>query len=191
MQDEQDGDDNRIIGFILSIAVVVAIAVSFWVAFWAPMMGDAKSDSKAQITSTAAVALVAPAAPVAPVAKPIVEVDVAPAVATGADYPTTVSLYFDSGKISLPADTAGQIAKIVEWSKSGPNTKVGLSGYHDKAGDPAQNAALAKNRAFNAREALLSAGMPEDRIIMVKPQSTDGGGPEDKTARRVDIYPAQ
>jgi outer membrane protein OmpA-like peptidoglycan-associated protein len=185
MQDEQDGDDNRIIGFILSIAVVVAIAVSFWVAFWAPTMGDAKSDSKAAITSTPAVASIAP------VAKPVVEVDVAPALATGADYPTTVSLYFDSGKISLPADTASQIAKIVEWSKSGPNTKVGLSGYHDKAGDPAQNAALAKNRAFNAREALLSAGMPEDRIIMVKPQSTEGGGPEDKTARRVDIYPAQ
>jgi outer membrane protein OmpA-like peptidoglycan-associated protein len=188
MQDEQDGDDNRIIGFILSIAVVVAIAVSFWVAFWGPTIGDTKADSNAQTTLSAPAALVAPAVAAA---KPIVEVDVAPALATGADYPTTVSLYFDSGKISLPADTAGQIAKIVEWSKSGPNTKVGLSGYHDKAGDPAQNAALAKNRAFNAREALLSAGTPEDRIIMVKPQSTDGGGPEDKTARRVDIYPAQ
>jgi outer membrane protein OmpA-like peptidoglycan-associated protein len=184
MQDEQDGDDNRIMGFILSIAVVVAIAVSFWAAFWAPTMGDTNLEKKADVPA-AAVAIVAP------LAKAITEVDVAPAVATGADYPASISLYFDSGKIALPADTSSQIAKIVEWSKSGPNTKVGISGYHDKAGDPAQNAALAKNRALGAREALLSAGMPEDRIIMVKPQSMDAGGPADKTARRVDIYPAQ
>jgi outer membrane protein OmpA-like peptidoglycan-associated protein len=184
MQDEQDGDDNRIMGFILSIAVVVAIAVSFWAAFWAPTMGDSSAENKAEVP-------VAAVANVAPAAKSITEVDVAPAVATGADYPASISLYFDSGKIALPVDTSSQIAKIVEWSKSGPNTKVGISGYHDKAGDPAQNATLAKNRALGAREALLSAGMPEDRIIMVKPQSMDAGGPEDKTARRVDIYPAQ
>jgi DNA mismatch repair protein MutS len=41
------------------------------------------------------------------------------------------------------------------------------------------------------RELLLAAGVPADRIIMVKPQQMAAGGADDKMARRVDIYPAQ
>jgi K(+)-stimulated pyrophosphate-energized sodium pump len=66
-----------------------------------------------------------------------------------------------------------------------------LSGFHDASGDPAKNAELAKNRARAAREMLVKAGVPEDRIIMVKPQQMSAGSPDDKAARRVDIYPAQ
>jgi K(+)-stimulated pyrophosphate-energized sodium pump len=183
MNDEQDHDENRIVGFILSIAVVVAIAVSLWMAFWTT------NDSKTAPSSTQTSAVVATAA--APVSKPIAEVDTAPALATGGDYPETVSLFFDSGKINQPLDAAQSLAKIVAWSKTSPNTKIGISGYHDKAGDAAKNAELAKNRALGARELLISAGVAEDRLILVKPQSTTAGGPEDKQSRRVDIYPAQ
>lgn len=180
MNDEQDHDENRMVGWILALAVVVAIAVSLWMAGWATTSG---SDSKPAPTQTAA-AVAAPS-------KIIAEVDTAPAVAVGAGYPETTSLFFDSGKINLPADASKQLEAVVTWSKTGPNTKIGISGYHDKAGDPAANALLAKNRALGARELLLSAGVPEDRIVMVKPQSAAGGGPEDKQSRRVDVYPAQ
>jgi K(+)-stimulated pyrophosphate-energized sodium pump len=179
MNDEQDHDENRMVGWILALAVVVAIAVSLWMAGWATLSG---SDSKPVTTAAAVVA--------APT-KAISEVDTAPALATGAGYPETASLFFDSGKINLPADAAKQLEAVVAWSKTSPNTKIGVSGYHDKAGDPAANAQLAKNRALGARELLLAAGVPEDRIVMVKPQSTSGGGPEDKQSRRVDVYPAQ
>jgi K(+)-stimulated pyrophosphate-energized sodium pump len=165
MNDEQDHDENRMVGWILALAVVVAIAVSLWMAGWATTSaGEGKA---------------------------VVEVDTAPALAIGAGYPETASLYFDSGKINLPADASKQLEAIVAWSKTSPNTKIGISGYHDKAGDPAMNSQLAKNRALGARETLISAGVPEDRIVMVKPQSTSGGGPEDKQSRRVDVYPAQ
>jgi outer membrane protein OmpA-like peptidoglycan-associated protein len=177
MNDEQDHDENRMVGWILALAVVVAIAVSLWMAGWAVTSGDSKPPAQ-----TAAVA--------APV-KAVAEVDTAPAVAVGAGYPETTSLFFDSGKINLPADASKQLEAVVAWSKTSPNTKIGISGYHDKAGDPAANALLAKGRALGARELLLSAGVPEDRIVMVKPQSTSGGGPEDKQSRRVDVYPAQ
>jgi K(+)-stimulated pyrophosphate-energized sodium pump len=180
MNDEQDHDENRMVGWILALAVVVAIAVSLWMAGWATT-----SSSDAKPTQTVAAATVA-----AP-SKAITEVDTAPALATGAGYPETTSLFFDSGKINLPADASRQLEAVVAWSKTSPNTKIGISGYHDKAGDPAANAVLAKNRALGARELLLSAGVPEDRIVLVKPQSTDGGGPEDKQSRRVDVYPAQ
>jgi K(+)-stimulated pyrophosphate-energized sodium pump len=178
MNDEQDHDENRMVGWILALAVVVAIAVSLWMAGWAT---TSVTDTKPVATQTA----------VAAPAKAVTEVDTAPALATGVGYPETASLFFDSGKINLPADASAQLQAVVAWSKTGPNTKIGISGYHDKAGDPAMNAQLAKNRALGARELLLSAGVPEDRIVMVKPQSTSGGGPEDKQSRRVDVYPAQ
>jgi K(+)-stimulated pyrophosphate-energized sodium pump len=181
MNDEQDHDENRMVGWILALAVVVAIAVSLWMAGWAVTSGDSKP---AVQTAAVTAAVTAPA-------KAITEVDTAPTVATGAGYPETASLFFDSGKINLPADASKQLEAVVAWSKTGPNTKIGISGYHDKAGDPAANAVLAKGRALGARELLLSAGVPEDRIVMVKPQSTSGGGPEDKQSRRVDVYPAQ
>jgi outer membrane protein OmpA-like peptidoglycan-associated protein len=177
MNDEQDHDENRMVGWILALAVVVAIAVSLWMAGWATTSGDSKPT--AQTASAAAPT------------KTVTEVDTAPALATGAGYPETTSLFFDSGKINLPADASKQLEAVVAWSKTSPNTKIGISGYHDKAGDPAANALLAKGRALGARELLLSAGVPEDRIVMVKPQSTSGGGPEDKQSRRVDVYPAQ
>jgi outer membrane protein OmpA-like peptidoglycan-associated protein len=178
MNDEQDHDENRMVGWILALAVVVAVAVSLWMAGWAT---TSATDTKPIATQTA----------VAAPAKAITEVDAAPALATGVGYPETASLFFDSGKTNLPADASTQLQAVVAWSKTGPNTKIGISGYHDKAGDPAMNAQLAKNRALGARELLLSAGVPEDRIVMVKPQSTSGGGPEDKQSRRVDVYPAQ
>jgi K(+)-stimulated pyrophosphate-energized sodium pump len=142
---------------------------------------------------TAAAVAVAPAvvAPAATAPAAMVEVDKAPDVLKGGTYPESVSLYFDSGKAGLPTDAAAAVAKVVEYAKSGPNTKIGISGFHDAAGDPAQNALLAKNRAKAARDLLISAGMPEDRAIMVKPQQMSAGSPDDKQARRVDIYPAQ
>jgi outer membrane protein OmpA-like peptidoglycan-associated protein len=180
MNDEQDHDENRMVGWILALAVVVAIAVSLWMAGWATFGGDTNAGNTNAGNTT-------PAAP----SKAIVEVDTAPALATGSGYPETTSLYFDSGKINLPVDASKQLEAIVAWSKTGPNTKIGISGYHDQAGDPAMNAQLAKNRALGARATLISAGVSEDRIVMVKPQSTSGGGAEDKQSRRVDIYPAQ
>jgi K(+)-stimulated pyrophosphate-energized sodium pump len=140
---------------------------------------------------TAAPAVVAAAAPVVAAAKAIVEVEKAPELLKGASYPESVSLYFDSGKTAIPADAAALVGKIVEYSKSGPNTKIGVSGFHDASGDPAQNSELAKNRARHARDMLVAAGVPEDRLIMVKPQQMSAGSPDDKAARRVDIYPAQ
>jgi len=127
----------------------------------------------------------------APAAAGPVEVDKAPEVLKGNGAPELVSLFFDSGKADLPADAKAQIAQIVAYAKSGPNTKIGLSGFHDTTGDPAKNAELAKNRAKAARAALIEAGVPEDRMILVKPQEMAAGGADDKMARRVDVYPAQ
>jgi K(+)-stimulated pyrophosphate-energized sodium pump len=151
----------------------------------APVAASAPAPAAASAPAPA----IAPAT--APAAAAITEVDKAPEVLKGASYPEVVSLFFDSGKADLPASAATQLEKIVAYAKSGPNTKIGLSGYHDSTGSVAMNAELAKHRAKAVRAALIAAGTPEDRIILVKPQQTDAGGPDDKMARRVDVYPAQ
>ena len=139
----------------------------------------------------AAPAAPAPVAAAAPAAADPTEVDKAPDLLKGAQYPELVNVFFDSGKAELPADAKALVEKVVTYANSGPNTKIGLSGYHDTTGDPAKNAELAKARAKAARELLLASGVPADRIIMVKPQQMAAGGADDKMARRVDVYPAQ
>jgi cytochrome c oxidase subunit 2 len=52
------------------------------------------------------------------------------------------------------------------------------------------NAELAKHRARNVLELLKTAGIPEDRVMLMKPEQTEGG-PDDREARRVEVYAVQ
>lgn len=174
--DDQQNEPNVLIAWILGIAVTIAVAVSLIIGIVGGLGAGKGAAPKAEQ---------APAAATAPA-----EVDQPPALATGPGVPAAVKLYFELGKSELPADAAAQLAPIVAYAKATPEAKFGLSGYHDASGDAAANAELAKNRAKAAREALVSAGIGADRLILVKPQQTTGG-PDDQEARRVEVYPAQ
>ncbi len=190
---------------IINIVAILLVPVMgvIWGTGKAGHAAPAAAAPVAAVVAAAAPAVVAPApvaaAPaVAPAAaaptaeaKAVTEVDKAPELLKGAGFPESVSLYFDSGKSALPADADKLLEKVAAYAKSGANAKIGLSGYHDTSGDPKANAELAKNRARAAREMLVKAGVPEDRMIMVKPVSMAAGGADDKQARRVDVYPAQ
>ncbi len=136
-------------------------------------------------------AVVADAKPATAAAMPSIEVDKAPPALIGVNYPEPIRLYFDSGKSALPGDAKAVLGALIQYGSSAAGARIGISGYHDTAGDPARNVELAKNRAKSARDLLVAGGVPADRIVMVKPQATSGGGPEDKESRRVDVYPAQ
>ncbi|WP_345121495.1 OmpA family protein, partial [Quisquiliibacterium transsilvanicum] len=127
----------------------------------------------------------------APAAAAVTEVDTAPQLLTGAGYPETVSVFFDTGAAALPADAKAQLEKLAEWAKANASGKLGLSGYHDASGDPAVNAQLAKQRALAARAALVESGVGEGQLVMVRPQQAEAGAADDRMARRVDVYPAQ
>jgi len=103
--------------------------------------------------------------------------------------PDAVKVYFDVDKFDPPADLSQMIVKLVDYAKSSPNAKLAISGYHDHSGNPAANEELAKNRAKIVLEALKAAGVPEDRLMLLKPQVVDAGmGLE---ARRVEVNVAQ
>jgi cytochrome c oxidase subunit II len=118
----------------------------------------------------------------------------APAAATAAPAAAAapaglpVQVLFAVGKSALDAAAQKEIAKAVELLKGKPDAKVALSGYVDSSGSAAQNAELAKQRAFAVRDALTKAGIAAGRIELKKPEQIDAG--DASRARRVDIVSA-
>lgn len=95
-----------------------------------------------------------------------------------------VKFYFASGKAELAANAMDSLRIIVDGVKAGK--KAVVSGYADSTGNAALNAELSKKRAFQVRNALLNAGVPESSIEMLKPQNITGSGAQNE-ARRVEV----
>ena len=163
MDDDQQADNQGLVAWVIGIAVTIAIAVSLIVGIFAAMTGGGEMTAQ----GTAASKAQEPAA--APAAEPA-EADSAPPPATGPGVPGPVSFFFETGAADVPPDAVAQVQGIVDYAKSSPDTKIGVSGFHDEHGDAAANRELAKRRALAARATLIAAGVPQDRIILVRPQ---------------------
>ena len=118
---------------------------------------------------------------------------VAPADAASAA-PAAVSsandamLLFAVGSSSLSGDAVKGLEPLISALKANPLAKITVSGYHSASGDLAQNQALAKQRAFEVRDAIKAAGIAEDRVVLEKPKSADANlAGEDPKARRVEL----
>lgn len=170
MDDDQQNEPGLLLAWILGIAVTIAIVV----AVLTGVLGALNSAGGSSAAPAAATS--------APADKP------AGSAAAPAD--AGVKLYFASGKAELPADAAATLAPLIDALKSGKAKKLVISGYHDASGDPAQNAELAKQRAFAVRDALTGAGLMAEQIELSKPQETTGGGDE-REARRVEVSAQQ
>ncbi|TXH65948.1 MAG: hypothetical protein E6Q88_13010, partial [Lysobacteraceae bacterium] len=109
----------------------------------------------------------------------------APVMATASDS-HLAKLYFGSGSAGLPADADAALAGVIATLKGSQEAKAVISGYHDASGNAAVNAELAKQRAIGVRDALVAAGIAEDRISLEKPSVTTGEGNPDE-ARRVEV----
>ncbi len=141
------------------------------------------------VSAPATPAVTAPAATPAPTPAPAAVEAPKPAAAAVAK-PVPAKIYFASGKFDPPADLGKMLDALVVYSRADANAKLSISGFHDKTGNAEANIELAKSRAMGVKNALISAGVPEDRIMMQKPTETTGGG-DDKEARRVEVAVAQ
>jgi len=110
----------------------------------------------------------------------------APAPEVAPNPPDTAKLYFGTGKMALPDDSALTLEPIVIWLNANPQAKAVISGFHDATGKPQRNAKLAKARAQSTYDALVAAGIDATRIEMRKPIETDGDGSLEE-ARRVEV----
>jgi K(+)-stimulated pyrophosphate-energized sodium pump len=163
---------------LIKIINIVALMIVPLLATWG--MGKPPAKVAAPIVTPPAISAPAPATSAAPVAAVAVVTAVAPGVVV--DF---VKLYFDTGKATLPADSAAKLAPLADRAKAG-SRKVKVSGFHDATGDVAQNQELAKQRAFAVRDQLKAAGIAEDRIELAKPELTTGSG-DNAEARRVEV----
>jgi K(+)-stimulated pyrophosphate-energized sodium pump len=124
-------------------------------------------------------------APVAAAAAPA-PVAAAPMAAAPAAAPVAAPkavLYFETGKFDIAAKGSDDLKALT--AGAGTAARFAISGFHDAKGDPAQNAELAKNRAFAVRDALKAMGVSEDRVELRKPEVTSAG--TDAEARRVEV----
>jgi K(+)-stimulated pyrophosphate-energized sodium pump len=157
MEDDSDNEHRALLGWILGIAVALSITIALTTGIVATSGGaPAKAPAKA------------PAPTAAPAA------------------PSTAKLYFASGSVALPDDAAATLAPLADAAKARADAKLVISGFHDKTGNPEQNAELAKQRATATRDALVAAGVAAERIELRKPAETEGGG-NDREARRVEV----
>ncbi|MEX3784792.1 cytochrome c oxidase subunit II [Paraburkholderia sp. BR14374] len=115
--------------------------------------------------------------------------DAGAAAANSAEATLPASVYFETGKSTLPADAKAAVDAAAAYAKAHPDAKFTLSGFTDATGSADVNAKLAKSRAEAVRDALKAAGIAEDHIILKKPE-TITGGTDAKEARRVQISPA-
>jgi cytochrome c oxidase subunit II len=153
-----------------------------------PEGGDHLADAAGGASGAAAGASGTEAASAAPAAG-------APASAPASDNAAApqaelpASVYFDTGKSTLPTDAKAAVDATAAYAKAHPDAKFTLSGYTDTTGSADLNAKLAKSRAEAVRDALKAAGIAEDKIILKKPETVTGGS-DAKEARRVQISPA-
>ncbi|WP_245979322.1 OmpA family protein [Solilutibacter pythonis] len=95
-------------------------------------------------------------------------------------------IYFALGSSQLPVETGAAIAGIIEAMKADPALEAVVAGFHDASGNAEVNAEIAKQRAFNVRDALAAAGIDRDRVETDKPTLTTGTG-DAAEARRVEV----
>jgi OOP family OmpA-OmpF porin len=76
-------------------------------------------------------------------------------------------IYFDSNKASLTNESLWQLSNVASILKRFPEAKVKLGGYTDSTGVPLRNLQLSQARARAAMDALVSLGVPADRLTAV------------------------
>jgi photosynthetic reaction center cytochrome c subunit len=140
-----------------------------------PLFGAAMAKDYPGLTGAAKAAHAAAATPAA-----------VPAPAQQSPVEGTVVLFFAVASFELPTDGSASLDPVIGALKANPAAKAKISGYHSATGNLAQNQELAKKRAIAVRDALKTAGVEENRLVLDKPQKTEANvAGEERFARRV------
>lgn len=93
--------------------------------------------------------------------------------------PETVVLQYGFDSSVLEDTERSKLEPIINALKSEAKTKVELRGYADKRGSSTYNLGLSGARAQSAKDALRSAGIADERIVVVSFGSFQAAGGED------------
>jgi outer membrane protein OmpA-like peptidoglycan-associated protein len=101
-----------------------------------------------------------------PVALPV------PPIAVPANMPALEKIYFDSGKYETPDNTARKLTKILAYAKGHGNSGLVITSFRDSAETAEPVLRLARQRGMAVRSVLISAGITEERIAIIKAQES-------------------
>lgn len=118
-----------------------------------------------------------------PGAKPGAAAATGPAPVAGAP---VARLFFEPDQAWPTGAVGPALAPVLARLRAEPDTKALVSGYHDRRGSAERNVELAQRRAQAVRRVLMREGIAADRIVLARPQQTQGSGP-DREARRVEV----
>ena len=179
-----NGDDQQRFALGLVFTLVAAVVASV-VGFAAQRSGLAVATTTvpASAAAAAAAAVDATPAPLEPAALAPAAVVLTEQAAVRVDG-NKVKFFFAKGKTDVAPGAQEALATVLEGAKAGQ--RIRISGFHDATGDAALNVELAKRRAVAVRDLLLSLGVDEALLELVKPEHTLANGSNDK-ARRVEV----
>lgn len=179
-----NGDDQQRFALGLVFTLVAAVVASV-VGFAAQRSGLAVATTTVPASATAATAAAVDAtpAPLEPAALAPAAVVLTEQAAVRVDG-NRVKFFFAKGKTDVAPGAQEALATVLEGAKAGQ--RIRISGFHDATGDAALNVELAKRRAVAVRDLLLSLGVDEALLELVKPEHTLANGSNDK-ARRVEV----
>jgi hypothetical protein len=95
------------------------------------------------------------------------------------------SLYFDSAGRALDAEHSEAIIAVAAAARISP-TPVVVTAYADPVGNRSRNLRIARKRAAAVRDALVTAGVPTLRVVLVSPTFANTS-----TERRVEVSAVQ
>jgi OOP family OmpA-OmpF porin len=73
-------------------------------------------------------------------------------------------IYFDTNKATLTNESLWQLSNVASILKRFPAAKIKIGGYTDASGNAFNNLKLSTERAKAAKDALVSLGVPADRL---------------------------
>ncbi|WP_164114564.1 DUF2853 family protein [Sphingorhabdus sp. Alg239-R122] len=103
------------------------------------------------------------------------------------DEKPAVIVYFDTGKAEVAPEFADEVAAMKAYVDANADAELAVSGYNDPTGNAELNAELSKSRAQAVQAALVTAGVPEGSIDLVKPVDTTDEDTDMAQARRVEV----
>jgi outer membrane protein OmpA-like peptidoglycan-associated protein len=98
-----------------------------------------------------------------------------------------VKVYFDTGKTDIVPAFGAAASGLKAWLDGHAGSTLAVSGYNDKTGNAAANAALSKRRAQAVKAALVTSGIADASVALVKPAEATDTKVDDAAARRVEV----
>ena len=127
-----------------------------------------------------------PAAP--PPAEGTVAIPTGAGVTTEArDGKPVVKVYFDTGKAAVVPAFGAAAGGLKAYLDSHAGSSLAVSGYNDKTGNVALNAELSKKRAQAVKAALVTSGIADASVALVKPAELTDTTSDNAGARRVEV----